>query len=167
MKTAAKFSDDRIYRWWLTREWGTGPWACFCGLNPSTANETDSDPTITREINYAKSWEHGGLLKINLYAYCSTDPKKMWAARKAGIDIVGIQHNSLDDLVHLIVNDFPQVSRVVAAWGNEGGERGRQFGKMGLHMDCIMKAKDGSPRHPLYLPTGLIPEPWNYKAEAA
>ena len=33
----AIFSDDRVYRYVLGREWGDGPLAMFVGLNPSTS----------------------------------------------------------------------------------------------------------------------------------
>src|SRR5579871_51416 len=163
MKTGAHFWPDRRYRYWLTREWGQGPWCALIGLNPSTADETKDDHTITKVMQYLRSWGHSGLLMLNLYAFRSTDPSVMFAAQKKGVDIVGLQGNTYDDLQEYIVVKFPQVSRVVAAWGKGGGERGKVFGKLGLKMDCLMRNSDGSPAHPLYLPTGLLPEPWNYK----
>jgi len=35
------------------------------GLNPSTADENENDPTITRCINFAKSWGYGGVCVTN------------------------------------------------------------------------------------------------------
>lgn len=165
MKTAAEFSADRLHRWWLSREWGSEPWCAFIGLNPSTADETQDDPTIRRCINFSRSWEHGGLLMLNLYAYRATDPRELWAAEKRGVSIVG-QQNYFCDLLER-TRQF-SVTRIVAAWGAGGGERGKQFGiaarLVGINFDCLMKTKQGHPQHPLYLPSGLLPEPWNYGA---
>ncbi len=50
----------------------------FIGLNPSIADETIDDPTITRCINYAKAWGYGTLLMTNLFAFRSTYPKDIF-----------------------------------------------------------------------------------------
>ena len=49
----------------------------FIGLNPSTADEIQDDPTIRRCIRYAKDWNYGGYIMGNIFAYRSTDPKKL------------------------------------------------------------------------------------------
>ena len=51
----AKFSKDRIYRYALWRIWDdTLPKLLFIGLNPSTADETNDDPTMRRCIRFSK-----------------------------------------------------------------------------------------------------------------
>jgi hypothetical protein len=73
MKTDAKFSACRKYRYALWRNWdGSKPYAMIIGLNPSTADENENDPTITRCINFAKSWGYGGVCVTNLFAYCAS-----------------------------------------------------------------------------------------------
>jgi hypothetical protein len=55
------------------------------------------------------------------------------------------------------------VQKVVACWGKLKTDRGWLLrDTLGLRLDCLNKNKDGSPAHPLYLPYGLLPEPWNY-----
>ncbi|HHC7270859.1 TPA: DUF1643 domain-containing protein [Vibrio parahaemolyticus] len=67
MKKTAKLSDCRTYRYELWRIWDEQkPYAMFVGLNPSTADETEDDPTIRRCIYFAKSWGYGGLCMANL-----------------------------------------------------------------------------------------------------
>ena len=57
LKTDAKYSACRKYRYALCRNWDESkPYAMIIGLNPSTADENENDPTITRCINFAKSW---------------------------------------------------------------------------------------------------------------
>lgn len=139
---------------------------CLIGMNPSTANATDNDPTVHKEIHFVKSWGFGGLLKLNAYGFKATKPADMWAARARGIDIIG-RENTADYLIGYIT-EF-KVEKVVACWGRLKTDRGwllaedlRAIGD--LKLDCFKKNSDGSPAHPLYLPYGLLPEPWNYIA---
>ena len=80
---SAIFSSCRKYRYILWRRWAVdcnANYAMFVGLNPSTADETDDDPTIRRCIRFAKSWGYSGLCMANLFAYRATDPKDMLVA---------------------------------------------------------------------------------------
>ena len=54
LKKNAKFSGCRTYRYALWRVWDqSNPYVMFIGLNPSTADETEDDPTVIRCMNYA------------------------------------------------------------------------------------------------------------------
>jgi hypothetical protein len=76
VKTGAIFSDCRKYRFALRRNWDESkPYVMFIGLNPSTADEIENDPTINRCISYARSWGYGGLFMANLFAFRATDHK--------------------------------------------------------------------------------------------
>ncbi len=55
MQKDATLSEDRRYRYRLTREWDQEkPKVLFIGLNPSTADEIEDDATIRRCIGFAK-----------------------------------------------------------------------------------------------------------------
>lgn len=59
MEKSARFSSCQNYRYSLWRTWsGLLPnsrgYAMFVGLNPSTADETNDDPTIRRCMAFAK-----------------------------------------------------------------------------------------------------------------
>ena len=43
-------------------------------LNPSRADAEVNDPTITRCINFALSWNYGRLEVVNLFAYRTSKP---------------------------------------------------------------------------------------------
>ena len=43
-------------------------------LNPNSADAQVNDPTITRCINFAKSWGYGRLEVVNLFAYRTSKP---------------------------------------------------------------------------------------------
>src|SRR6478736_7134631 len=75
----AAFSGDRKYRYWLKREWHDEMFTdikrlVFIGLNPSTANAVDDDPTIRKVITIAKRHGYSGVVMLNLFAIVSTDP---------------------------------------------------------------------------------------------
>lgn len=76
MNTNAILSEDRKYRYVLSRIWDESkPMVMIIGLNPSTADETKNDPTIIRCIDFAKSWGYGGVYMLNLFAFRATLPK--------------------------------------------------------------------------------------------
>ena len=90
LKNTAKLSECRKYRFALWRTWDDSkPYVMFVGLNPSTADETTDDPTLTRCINYAKSWGFGGVCMANIFAYRATEPSDM----KAATDPIGSENN--------------------------------------------------------------------------
>ncbi len=148
----ADFSEDRKYRFSLTRIWDESKTkVMFIGLNPSTANEIKSDNTITRCINFARKWGFGGMYMCNLFAYVSTDPD---ALITSGEDI--IYNNSA------LVNTFMESAIVVFAWGcfKQHKSRMNDVIKMFPNAYCIQKSKEGYPKHPLYLKGDLKPIPY-------
>ena len=150
MKTDAKLSECRQYRYALWRTWDDSkPYAMFVGLNPSTADETDDDPTIRCCIVFAKDWGYGGLCMANLFAYRATDPSNMFSAQ----DPIGPQN---DVWLERLAKD---AGIVVAAWGNHGGHLGRSKIVSALipNLQCLKVNKSGEPAHPLYQPSTAKP----------
>jgi hypothetical protein len=119
------------------------------GLNPSTADEVTDDPTLTRCINFAKSWGFGGVCMTNLFAYRATDPKDM----KSQKDPIGAEN---DFWLNKLAND---AGIVVAAWGNDGSylSRSNMVVEMLPNLHYLKMNKSGEPAHPLYLKADLIP----------
>jgi hypothetical protein len=123
----------------------------FIGLNPSTADETQDDPTVRRCMGFALSWGYGGLLMTNLFAYRSTDPALM----KAHPEPIGPKNNSyLELLSH-------QAGIVVAAWGIHGTfeDRDKEVLPLLKRPHYLALTKDSIPRHPLYLRADTKPQP--------
>ncbi|MFT4928999.1 MAG: hypothetical protein ACI8WB_005125 [Phenylobacterium sp.] len=143
MKNTAKLSRCRQYRYALWRTWDDSkPYVMFVGLNPSTADEKFDDPTLTRCINYAKSWGFGGVCMANLFAFRATDP----AVMKLADNPVGSQNNKwLKKLAS-------EAGLVVAAWGNDGVYLGRSKKVRARlpNLHCLKINKSGEPAHPLY-----------------
>lgn len=123
------------------------------GLNPSTADEIQNDPTITRCISFAKSWGYGGVCVVNLFAFRATVPLDMMNAA----DPVGPAND-------IWLTDLAKAAGiVVAAWGNDGSYLGRSAAVKAMfsNLHCIKLNKSGEPAHPLYLKRNLKPVPFS------
>lgn len=147
--TGATFSACRAYRYTLWRKWGDEPPVNVIGLNPSTADETVNDTTISLCIARAKDYGAGGLLMTNLFAYRATYPKDMKAQR----DPVGPDNDAA------LLAAASLASIVVGAWGTDGDYRARAWMVKRLLKDfelhAIKLTKGGHPCHPLRLPYSL------------
>jgi hypothetical protein len=126
----------------------------FIMLNPSTADATNPDPTMTRCMNFAKLWGFGGLAIGNLFALRSPSPKDLARAT----DPVGPLNNA--SLLRLV----GESTLVVAAWGNHGVyiERDAAVRALldGVPLHYLRLTKAGQPEHPLYMPAGVAPTRW-------
>ncbi len=146
----AKLSRCRKYRYALWRTWDVEkPYVLFVGLNPSTADEHNDDPTLIRCMNFAKTWGYGGVCMANLFAFRATAPADM----KAATDPVGKQNNVwLKKLAK-------EAGVVIAAWGNDGAflSRSTEVKAMLPELHCLKRNKSGEPAHPLYQPTTAKP----------
>lgn len=141
---AAEFSPCRRWRYVLRRAWSNGPrHALFIMLNPSTADETNDDPTIRRCISFAKTWGMDRLTVCNIFAYRSTDPYVLSTLD----DPIGPEN---DRFIHLC---YSEAQVRVAAWGVHGAlqDRGAAVASACPALDCLGTTKDGHPRHPLYV----------------
>ena len=146
----AKFSKDRVYRYALWRIWDEAlPKLLFIGLNPSTADEKKDDPTMRRCIRFSKDLGYGGFIMANIFAYRSTDPKKLKLIK----DPIGKKNN------YWIKKLAKDSGKTIAAWGTHGKylNRGDEVTKLIDDLYCLRKTKEGFPSHPLYLPANLKP----------
>ena len=151
-KSGAVFSDCRKYRYALWRMWNEHmPIAMIIGLNPSTADQTRNDPTITRCISFARSWGYGGVCVTNLFGFRATSPTQL----KAHHDPIGKEN---DAWVHEMAKG---AAITVAAWGNHGKFLNRSLEILPSlgQLYCIKMNKSGEPAHPLYLKAELKPVP--------
>lgn len=131
-------------------------YAVFIGLNPSTADEVEDDPTIRRCMDYAKRWGYGALCVVNLFAFRATIPDDM----KAYASPVGPEND------RWLMDVTRRAGVVVAGWGVHGAHRQRDRDVMRLlggKLSCLSKTKDGHPGHPLYLNKALKPVPYSEK----
>ncbi|MEM0953299.1 MAG: DUF1643 domain-containing protein [Pseudomonadota bacterium] len=158
----AAISDCGQYRYWLERGWdtrrGIGT-VVFVGLNPSTADASQDDPTIRRCKGFAKSWGYAGLVMLNLFAYRATDPAEM----KAAADPVGPECDAYIEHIMKHVHIWD----VVCCWGAHGGYQDRDVEVVALLRDLkanlyhLGLTQGGNPKHPLYLRKDTPMTRWN------
>lgn len=139
----AHFSKCRKYRYALWRIWDESkPLVMFIGLNPSTANETEVDPTIESVIRLSKFNGFGGVYMMNCWSYVSTDPKQLTDLLDKDINF------------EWLIKIRQKCKDVVFAWGNfsivRNHSRDVELAKIFPASKCIVKNKNGSPGHPLY-----------------
>ncbi len=162
--------DRKAYRYWLERDLGEGSGTlAFVMLNPSTADETEDDPTIRRCIGFAKRESARRLVVANLFAWRATKPAGLLRALVDADDPKGLRRSWLRAL------SIPN-ARTVVAWGVGGGirsvvrmidDRAGRFAGTAHQLDrplyCLGKTKSGYPRHPLYLRADTKLEPFEIR----
>lgn len=149
-KRTAIFSQQRVYRYTLEIKWDASLPLLMCiGLNPSTADEVDDDPTLRRVKRFARDWNYGGIIMTNLFAFRSTDPKVMLSHPRP----IGDRNNTL------LKTSRERAAFCLCAWGNHGRHLNRADWVLenlsDLHALKITGA--GCPQHPLYLPANTKP----------
>ena len=146
MNKTAILSDDRKHRYSLDRIWDNEkPFVLFIGLNPSTANEKNDDPTIRRCMSFSKDWGYGGIRMVNLFSIRATDPKVM----------LNYDQPTDDNNDFYLLNSAACSGVIVCAWGNYGSHLGRDQKVKelltGYRLMCFDITKKGQPKHPLYI----------------
>ncbi len=161
--SSAIISDCGTYRYTLTRRipqvvrW-VKP-VLFIMLNPSIADATINDKTITRCMGYANSWLCTELTVVNLFALRSTDPKDL-KKHPAPIGPDNDKHIAEQIEKH-------RLGKIVLGWGNNDLAQTRVNLIKSLLADrvagCLVQNKNGSPKHPLYCRKSLEPSEFIWK----
>ena len=144
INSGAVFSEDRIHRYVLVREWDLNkPSLMVVSLNPSTADEKKNDPTVRRCIGFAKKWGFGKLIMTNIFAFRATLPEDLFNSKNP----VGNKND------YWLKKLSKKADKVLLAYGNHGKFRNRhdEILKIINNPYCIKKSKTGMPMHPLYL----------------
>jgi hypothetical protein len=156
--TGAIFSDCERYRYRLWREWDDRlPACCFLMLNPSTADEQEDDPTITRCTARAVALKCGRLDVVNLFPWRATDPAELLTAA----DPLG-PSGKADGA---IMDAIERAHLVICAWGAHKAAAARAADVLriiritGYHgrLHHLGLNQDGSPKHPLYIAAKVRP----------
>lgn len=156
MKRETIFSDCRKWRYTLWREFTPAhpiiyppkDFVAFIGLNPSTADEKQDDPTIRRCIVFAKDWGFSAMCMTNIFAWRDTLPANM----KKSAEPIGERNDEL------LLKVLQKAKLVVAAWGTHGSHLNRSakvrimLKNIAVELKCFGVGVDGEPFHPLYQP---------------
>lgn len=153
----AVYSPCERYRYELTRVWKSDAQRIsFVMLNPSTATETQNDPTVERCERRARALGYGAFRVTNIFAWRDTDPRAMRAAPNP----IG-PHNDT-----AIICACSWADMVLAAWGNHGAHLGRGaqvrslLAASGAPITHLGLTAAGHPKHPLYISYAQQPEKW-------
>jgi hypothetical protein len=153
MRNECVFSADRRHRYTLIHRpaplLGSDRLLMWIGLNPSTADESQLDPTLTRIAGYTLREGYDGFIMTNIFAYRATLPDDM----KAAADPIGPDND------RWLLECARRCDQVVCAWGRHGAFLGRAAAVRqlltGFDLVCLGINGDGSPCHPLYLKKDL------------
>lgn len=164
----AVLSPCRRYRYHLHRDipslFGRRR-ALFVMFNPSTADATKDDHTISKCIGFGERWECSRIEVVNLFAWRSKDPERLLDAR----DPVGPENDE-----H-IAAALTSADLVVCAWGalprivaHLYGRRMEQVWKLVQRHrpQCLGLTADGYPCHPLILAYATPLEPFLLRSAA-
>jgi hypothetical protein len=136
----ADFSECRKYRYALWRIWDkTLPKAMCIGLNPSTANETKNDNTISVLKIMLTKLGFGGFYMTNLFAWISSKPEDLLTCE----DALGDNDNKLSAIEKLC-------DEVIFCWGSfkQAQDRVKCILPNYSKAKCFGKSKNGMPLHP-------------------
>jgi hypothetical protein len=157
----ASFSDCGAYRYRLWREWDASlPVLAFLMLNPSTADHLVDDPTIRRCLAHAVAGKFGRLEVVNLFPLRATNPDTLLT------DFDPLGPRRMAD--GAIANAIEQAEIVICAWGAHPAaeRRAAEVAQMPAINNSSAKLfslglnKNGTPRHPLYVPAATRPVPF-------
>lgn len=138
----AEFSIDKKERYSLNREWDKSKnKILYIMLNPSLADDKNDDPTIRRLINFTKKFNYGGFLVGNIFTTITPNPKELDKSK-------GMSDKNFEELIKLI----NKVDQIVYAWGSSI-EEPQLLKKLVLNPKCFGKNLNGTPKHPLYVPS--------------
>jgi hypothetical protein len=165
----ARFSACGLYRYELHRNWSmlSNPRrVLWVMLNPSTADANTNDNTISRCIEFSKTWGFEALSVGNAYAYRTPYPRALWDAAKNGIEIVGRENDAALTMM------AATAELIVCGWGSQiddarDGDVTALLYRSRKPVRCLVINADGTPKHPLYVRGDTQPIEFPRKVEAS
>lgn len=152
----ALFSECQQYRYQLLEVWDKNkPLVLWLLMNPCVARTEFIDPTLRKRGKFSRFWDYGELLVGNVHAYHATD--KNWLLEV--VDPVGPEND------RMMLEMTNQAQIIVLAYGPPPKalrQQGAAVVALLSHHEGISHlelAKDGTPKHFLYLPDHLRPQP--------
>lgn len=134
----------KLWRYWADLNKEEHP-LIFILLNPSTADVNIDDATVRKCVGFAKWNGFNGIVIYNIYAFRATNPDTL--------RVTNYPEGGRNDLT---LAEISPDSTVIAGWGSHPQARERAAEVMQMHtqinFSCLGINKDGSPKHPLYLP---------------
>ena len=157
----AVFSTDRRCRYLLDRDLGgSGPVMSIGMINPSIANETDNDKTVTRVVGFGQRLGASKVILWNQFAAITPYVREL----RDMVDPVGPDNDGhiigalLSSQIHVVAwGPLSKLPKPLRLRRHRIIEIGRD---LGVRFMCWDTAQDGQPKHPLMLPYALHLRPW-------
>jgi len=151
------------YRYTLSRTWKLdAATVLVVMMNPCIGEERVNDPTLAKVTNMAAHWREGSfgsLLIGNVFAYRTTNQSDLGAAA----DPVGPENDvhlvAMAAMARLVV--FAYGESKVARLRSRGPALARMLLANGAQPHVLRLSRDGTPRHPLSMPTDTVPVLWH------
>ena len=153
----AVFSNCFSFRYSITRTWNQlGSKLLYILLNPSTATEKKTDPTLRRCQRRALNLGYKQFRVCNLFAFRASNP----ALLNSTSNIVGV-HND-----EILAQSITWADDIICSWGNLGTIEDRNLtvqsflqksGKPIYHLGLTKKQQ---PKHLLYISFNIHPNKW-------
>jgi len=160
MKRTASISKCGSYRWNLTRTWDDRPRLLVVMFNPSTADASIDDPTITLLCHVAAHNGYGGIVVVNGIPLRSPTPAEAidmvntWDKRQAWDERDALQVNLAE-----IQEQVERAGAVLLAWGALADRCADWFDNVREEIEaalpdsaqlyCLGKTAAGYPLHPM------------------
>lgn len=150
--TIYKNNNDNSCRFALGTE-GINP-LIVIGINPSTANDKDSDRTINRVIGFAEGNGFDSFVMLNLYPQRTPFPDDLHVKRDISITTINLK------IISEILEKY-DAPKILAAWSEKIAVRDYLIDCLKEIFEATKKhnvnwiklgefTKTGHPRHPLY-----------------
>lgn len=128
----------------------------WIGLNPSTADEANLDPTLRRIRAFSLAWGFTSFVMTNLFAFRATQPSEMLRQQ----DPVGPENDMY------LFGVAQRCETVVACWGTIGRRNQRDEAVLALlgaerKVFCLGTNGGLTPKHPLYVAADTPLRPYN------
>lgn len=136
----AVFSECGKYRYTLSRVWNINGRVAMCiGLNPSTANGTKNDTTITNLVKLLQDSDYGALIMTNLFALISPSPEDLRCPDPVKDNDKWLEAASM------------KADDVIFCWGSfkQADYRAKSIIQQYPGALCFGKTATGKPLHPL------------------
>lgn len=154
----ATFSNDKVYRYRLTRSLGSAGFRiCWAMLNPSKADGDRNDLTVSKCMEFSRRMGASSLVVVNLFALISTDPKKLLTHA----DPVGPLNR------YFLKTAALGCDKLMVAWGalprrimGAAAPMVEELLFWNKQTFCLGDTKSGAPRHPSRLGYATNVEPW-------